>query len=134
MRGRTNIRLPEKRDLAFAFPILRGIFYDHGQENAVFGSAGHDLARLPRRQLRKDRGALGGTRTHDPLLRRQLLYPLSYQGGLFNCTEQPQSLNRSSCQSLNKWVGYPLFSVRTLTSGGQKSRDGGPVVPIPRLT
>ena len=25
-------------------------------------------------------GAPGGNRTHDPLLRRQLLYPLSYQG------------------------------------------------------
>lgn len=25
-------------------------------------------------------GASGGTRTHDPLLRRQLLYPLSYGG------------------------------------------------------
>lgn len=25
-------------------------------------------------------GALGGTRTHDQLLRRQLLYPLSYEG------------------------------------------------------
>ena len=25
-------------------------------------------------------GAPGGDRTHDPLLRRQLLYPLSYQG------------------------------------------------------
>ena len=27
-------------------------------------------------------GAPGGDRTHDPLLRRQLLYPLSYQGAL----------------------------------------------------
>ena len=29
--------------------------------------------------MEKD-GAPGGDRTHDPLLRRQLLYPLSYQG------------------------------------------------------
>ena len=27
-------------------------------------------------------GAPGGDRTHDPLLRRQLLYPLSYQGNV----------------------------------------------------
>ena len=25
-------------------------------------------------------GALGATRTHDPLLRKQVLYPLSYEG------------------------------------------------------
>ena len=35
----------------------------------------------------KKNGAPGGDRTHDPLLRRQLLYPLSYQGNqLYNLT------------------------------------------------
>ncbi len=32
------------------------------------------------REIKKTNGAPGGDRTHDPLLRRQLLYPLSYQG------------------------------------------------------
>ena len=32
-------------------------------------------------QVFEKNGAPGGDRTHDPLLRRQLLYPLSYQGG-----------------------------------------------------
>ena len=32
------------------------------------------------RKMRAKNGAPGGNRTHDPLLRRQLLYPLSYQG------------------------------------------------------
>ena len=31
-------------------------------------------------QVFEKNGAPGGDRTHDPLLRRQLLYPLSYQG------------------------------------------------------
>ena len=33
--------------------------------------------------LHSENGAPGGIRTHDPLLRRQLLYPLSYQGTYF---------------------------------------------------
>ena len=37
-------------------------------------------------------GAPGGDRTHDPLLRRQLLYPLSYQGIIRkSCTLAPDS-------------------------------------------
>jgi hypothetical protein len=30
-------------------------------------------------------GALGATRTHDPLVRNQVLYPLSYEGNSIKC-------------------------------------------------
>jgi hypothetical protein len=31
-------------------------------------------------------GTLGGTRTHDPLVRNQVLYPLSYEGAMIDRT------------------------------------------------
>ncbi len=44
-------------------------------------------------------GAPGGDRTHDPLLRRQLLYPLSYQGIMLKSHTLSHKLEKSIINS-----------------------------------
>ncbi len=55
-----------------------GSYYGIGTMKSFFNREGGYLYLIDN-ESEKD-GAPGGNRTHDPLLRRQLLYPLSYQG------------------------------------------------------
>ena len=55
-------------------PFFCGILSSHALVNQMFWTSGHSI------QLPRKIGAPDMTRTCDPLLRRQLLYPLSYGG------------------------------------------------------
>gem|GEM_PF-4379949 len=68
--------------LVYCFCFLRG--YSSVGERLLckqdVGGSNPPTSTTPNFAFRSFYGALGGIRTHDPLLRRQLLYPLSYQG------------------------------------------------------
>ena len=50
-------------------------------------------------QVFEKNGAPGGDRTHDPLLRRQLLYPLSYQGIMQKSCTLAQNSKKSTIKA-----------------------------------
>ena len=60
-------------------------------------------------------GAPGATRTHDPLLRKQVLYPLSYGGVQIGSADLTRSLGKAQTPRFQQ-VGDPALRKRCLLS------------------
>ena len=79
------------------------------------------------RFLVDEESAPGGTRTPDPLLRRQLLYPLSYRRARTRPVTERKRLSPNSPRFPGELIGESGFEPPTSCSQGRRASQAAPL-------